>query len=135
MLGLSDASEDHKNSGETRVVKRACCRRRLAGAKAELRMDGKLLHFFMLSFKKAYEAEAFGRTRKCFTECKLSLRFKGQFCYVDVLEQGKTDPSPLARLRFFRDNAILLLVLKHVSCTIMNTRIGDILWQPKAKPR
>jgi len=50
------------------------------------------------------QAQAFERTRKWFPKCQLSLRFKGQFCYVDVLEQGEKAPSPLARLRYFRDN-------------------------------
>ena len=50
------------------------------------------------------QAQAFGHTRKWFPRCQLSLRFKGQFCYIDVLEQGETAPSLLARLRYFRDN-------------------------------
>ncbi len=51
------------------------------------------------------KAEVFERTRKWYPKCRLSLRFKGHFCYVDVLENGETSPSPLARLRYFRDNA------------------------------
>jgi hypothetical protein len=50
------------------------------------------------------QAESFERTRKWYPKSRLSLRFKGQFCYVDVLEQGETAPSPLVRLRYFRDN-------------------------------
>lgn len=50
------------------------------------------------------QAEAFERTRGWFPRCHLSLRFKGQFCYVDVLEQEEAASSPLARLRYFQDN-------------------------------
>ena len=50
------------------------------------------------------QAQAFAVTRKWYPKCELSLRLKGQFCYVDVLERGETVPSPLARLRYFRDN-------------------------------
>lgn len=49
-------------------------------------------------------AETFEQTRKWLPKCKLSLRFKGTFCYVDVLEAGESAPSPLARLRYFNEN-------------------------------
>lgn len=50
------------------------------------------------------QLQAFASTRRWFSKCQLSLRFKSQFCYVDMLESGETEPSPLARLRYFREN-------------------------------
>lgn len=56
--------------------------------------------------KLRMQVEVFARTRKWHPTCRLTLRFKGQFCYVDVFEDGETSsPSPVARLRYFRDNA------------------------------
>lgn len=47
--------------------------------------------------------EAFSQSRSWCSKHKLSVRFKAQFCYVDVTEDGETSPSPLARLRYFND--------------------------------
>lgn len=50
------------------------------------------------------QLQAFALTRKWFPKCQLSMRFRSQFCYVDVLEPGEASPSPLARLRYFGEN-------------------------------
>ncbi|MCI0558070.1 MAG: hypothetical protein MN733_06215, partial [Nitrososphaera sp.] len=61
---------------------------------------------FRLSYTRSCtQAQVFERTRAWYPESRLILRIKGQFCYVDVLEEGEASPSPLARLRYFRDNA------------------------------
>jgi hypothetical protein len=46
---------------------------------------------------------AFERSRPWFPKIQLSLRFKGQFCYLDMTDTGESEPSPLARLRYFSD--------------------------------
>ena len=51
-------------------------------------------------------AHAFERTRKWYPKCQLSLRFNGHFCYIDVVENGEKNPSPLARLRYFREDGL-----------------------------
>ena len=33
--------------------------------------------------------------------CKLEIRFKSQFCYIDALENDDTTPTHLCRLRYF----------------------------------
>ncbi len=50
------------------------------------------------------QVEVFSHGRGWFPRCRLSLKFKGKFCYLDVTAEGETSPSPLARLRYFRDN-------------------------------
>jgi hypothetical protein len=50
------------------------------------------------------QVQAFAQTRKWFPKSQLSLRFKGQFCYMDERKEGEARPWPLARLRYFRDN-------------------------------
>jgi len=46
---------------------------------------------------------AFASSRPWSSKVQLSLRFKRQFCYLDITESGETEASPLARLRYFRD--------------------------------
>lgn len=48
--------------------------------------------------------EAFAQSRSWFPRCKLNVRFKAQFCYVDVIEEGEKTPDPLIRLRYFNDD-------------------------------
>jgi hypothetical protein len=47
--------------------------------------------------------DAFERSRPWYPKTQLSVRFKSQFCYLDMIEEGEKDASPLARLRYFRD--------------------------------
>jgi hypothetical protein len=45
--------------------------------------------------------EVFSYTRRWSSRFKLQPRFKGQFCYIDVLDGSGDRPDPLCRLRYF----------------------------------
>jgi len=45
------------------------------------------------------QVESFERTRPWYPKIQLKLRFKGQFCYVDTIEEGDDRLFPLCRLR------------------------------------
>jgi len=47
------------------------------------------------------EVESFARTRSWYPRIHLSLRFKNQFFYIDMIEEGDGRPFPLCRLRHF----------------------------------
>ena len=51
----------------------------------------------------AARVRTFEHSRSWFPKTRLSLRFKGQFCYLDMTESHENEPSPLARLRYFSD--------------------------------
>lgn len=47
------------------------------------------------------QAEAFAKSRPWHPKYQLKLRFRRQFCYVDALKEGDSQPDPLCRLRYF----------------------------------
>lgn len=50
------------------------------------------------------QAEKCAKDRPGSSEYELIVRFKSQFCYLDVLKKGESRPFPIGRLRYFRDN-------------------------------
>lgn len=47
------------------------------------------------------QLEKFALSRPWSEKFRLIPRFKGQFCYVDVIKNGEEKPDPLLRLRHF----------------------------------
>ena len=51
-------------------------------------------------YDKIYkDVESFARTRAWYPRIQLKPRFKGQFCYIDTVEEGDGRLFPLCRLR------------------------------------
>lgn len=55
-------------------------------------------------YEISLQVEKYARIRPWYPKITLKTRFKSQFCYVDMLEEGDERLFPLCRLRFFREN-------------------------------